>query len=337
MRKAIIAHIIIISSICNAQTLHKESLRVMFYNVENLFDCYDDTLKMDDEFLPNGTRRWHAGRVNKKLKMLSKVITSVGGWQPPSIIGLCEVESDSILLRLTRYSPLKNLDYRYIITNSPDPRGINTALLYQRHQFKLLKNSSYSIDLSHLKRRPTRDILHAEGLLLSGDTLDIFVCHLPSRSSGIAESTPAREHVARYLKLKIDSVQSIRSNPLSIIMGDFNDDEKSNTVKIITSQNNNDLSQSTHRLTTNNQQLGTYYYKGRWEEIDHIFASNNMLNNTKSTYLLVNKYTIFAAPFLLKSVPNSNHVRPFRTFYGWKYEGGFSDHLPIYTDIVVEW
>ncbi|MGL4993822.1 MAG: endonuclease/exonuclease/phosphatase family protein [Bacteroidales bacterium] len=333
MKKAIIAYIIIFASVCNAQTLHKESLRVMFYNVENLFDCSDDTLKMDDEFLPNGTRRWHPGRLNKKLKMISKVITSIGEWNPPAIIGLCEVESDSVMIRLTRFSPLKNLNYKYIITNSPDPRGINTALLFQRHQFKLIKHNSYTVDMTHLKRRPTRDILHAEGRLLSGDTLDIFVCHLPSRSSGKAESAPAREYIAEIILSKTDSLHSIRSNPLILIMGDFNDDEKSKTISIITNSNKGNIS----RLTSSTKQNGTYFYKGQWEAIDHILASNNMLNNTKSTYLLLNKYTTFTAPFLLKRISNSNKMRPYRTYYGWKYEGGYSDHLPIYTDILVEW
>lgn len=141
---------------------------------------------------------------------------------PPALVGLCEVENDTVLRDLTRRSPLKELNYRYVMTDSPDLRGIDVALLYQRDLFKLL--SSRSISIPPLRQyRPTRDLLHVSGLLLTGDTLDVFVCHLPSRSGGAKESEPYRLYAAQILRTEVDHILNIRSHPQVIIMGDFND------------------------------------------------------------------------------------------------------------------
>lgn len=140
---------------------------------------------------------------------MARVITAVGEWEPPALVGLCEVENDTVLRDLTRRSPLKELNYRYVMTDSPDLRGIDVALLYQRDLFKLL--SFRSVSIPPLKQfRPTRDLLHVSGLLLTGDTLDVFVCHLPSRSGGAKESEPYRLHAARILYTEADSILNIR-------------------------------------------------------------------------------------------------------------------------------
>ena len=167
-------------------------------------------------------RHWNYSRYKKKLVDVARVITAIGEWSPPALVGLCEVENDTVLRDLTRRSPLKELSYRYVMTHSPDLRGIDVALLYQRDLFKLL--SSRSISIPPLKQyRPTRDLLHVSGLLLTGDTLDVFVCHLPSRSGGAKESESYRLYAAHILRMEVDSIMSIRSLPQVIIMGDFND------------------------------------------------------------------------------------------------------------------
>ena len=112
--------------------------RVMSWNVENLFDTHHDTLKNDNEFLPDAIRHWNYTKYKKKLADIARVITAVGEWNPPALVGLCEVENDSVLRDLTQRSPLKELNYRYVMTNSPDLRGIDVALLYQRDLFKLI-------------------------------------------------------------------------------------------------------------------------------------------------------------------------------------------------------
>ena len=168
---------------CTLSFAQQIRFRVVSWNVENLFDIHHDSLKNDREFLPDALRHWNYTRYKKKLTDMARVITAVGEWEPPALVGLCEVENDTVLRDLTRRSPLKELNYRYVMTDSPDLRGIDVALLYQRDLFKLL--SFRSVSIPPLKQfRPTRDLLHVSGLLLTGDTLDVFVCHLPSRSGG---------------------------------------------------------------------------------------------------------------------------------------------------------
>lgn len=206
--------------------------RVMSWNVENLFDTHHDTLKNDNEFLPDAIRHWNYTKYKKKLADMARVITAVGEWNPPALVGLCEVENDSVLRDLTRRSPLKELSYRYVMTSSPDLRGIDVALLYQRDLFKLLSFRSIPIP-SFKHHRPTRDLLHVSGLLLTGDTLDVIVCHLPSRSGGAKESEPYRLHAARILRTEADSLLNIRLHPQLVIMGDFNDYPTNKSIKEI--------------------------------------------------------------------------------------------------------
>lgn len=174
------------------------TVRVMFYNVENLFDCQHDTLKNDYEFLPDAPKGWTQARYHDKLARIAKVIIATGEENVPDLVGLCEVENDHCLKDLTENSPLREAGYRYVMTDSPDERGIDVALLYQRGTFKLVGKNCISVPYKEIERRPTRDILHVTGQVASGDTLDVFVCHMPSRAGGEEKSEPYRLLRRRY-------------------------------------------------------------------------------------------------------------------------------------------
>ena len=173
--------------------------------------------------------RWNEWKYREKLKNITKVITAVGGMYSPALVGLCEIENDSVLHDLTKRSALSAQGYDFIITDSPDERGIDVALLYQRHQFKLLEYTEYDINFSDKRTRPTRNILHVVGTLENKDTLDVFVGHFHSRVYGKLDTAQARTESAQVLRNKVDSILSARINPNLIIMGDFNDepDDKS--------------------------------------------------------------------------------------------------------------
>ena len=158
--------------------------RVMFYNVENFFDVIDNPATDDDEFTPKGLRHWHYGRYYHKLRQISKVITAAGEWDTPAIVGLCEIENDSILDHLTRRTPLRRQEYQYLSAETNDPRGTRVALLYQRDRFRYLHHESHAIRFSRKKHKETRHILHVAGLIAPSDTLDLFVIHFPSRYGG---------------------------------------------------------------------------------------------------------------------------------------------------------
>lgn len=314
----------------------------MFYNVENLFDTQNDSLKNDDEFLPDGAMRWTGWKYWQKLKNITRVITAVGGMQSPALVGLCEIENDSVIFDLTRRSPLRAQGYQYIVTDSPDRRGIDVALLYQPHQFNLLHHQEYEIAFRDRTARPTRNILHAVGKIINGDTLDIFVCHWPSRSGGQRESEPARIDAATLLRAKVDSIFLVRENSHIIIMGDFNDhpDNKSLFVTLKARSINYHLDNLElynlffHR--TKERDFGTYAYQGRWEILDQFIVSGDLLSANSAIRVKNNEANVFKPDFLLQTDRNTGKKKPFRTYLGPRYLGGFSDHLPIYLDLLID-
>jgi len=319
----------------------QKNFRIMFYNVENLFDAKDDPLKDDDEFLPDGKFHWTWWKYWEKLKNITRVITAVGGMQSPALVGLCEVENDSVIFDLTARSPLRAQKYNYIVTDSPDERGMDVALLYQRDQFKLLEKNEYRIHFSAPHTKPSRNILHAVGLLANGDTLDVFVCHFPSRSGGQLASEPARKDAARLLRNKTDSLFCTRQQASVVIMGDFNDHPNDKSLScILEAQMLSDKPNERelynlfyHRIKDTD--FGTYKFQGQWEVLDQFIVSGNLLLANSSVSVKNNEATIFNADFLLEE-DKRGEKRPYRTHMGPVYKGGFSDHLPIFIDLKIK-
>jgi len=157
----------------------ESGFKVMCYNVENLFDCIDDSLTNDSEYLVGGIRGWNVLKYKRKLQNISKVITAIGEWTPPALVGLCEVESRKCLIDLTLHSPLQSMKYKFIHFESPDARGIDVALLYQHHIFKPLQAKPIRVDFPSSPNSKTRDVLYASGIMPTGDTLHVFICHFP--------------------------------------------------------------------------------------------------------------------------------------------------------------
>ena len=187
--------------------------RVMSYNVENLFDTKDDPLTADNDFLPSGNRHWTSGRFYHKLQQLAKVITAAGEWSTPALIGLCEVENDSVLVRLLDFTPLRRQHYRYCMTHGQDTRGINVAFLYQRDKFRYQGHTEHPVRFTRKQHKHTRNILHVWGDVITGDQIDVFVCHFPSRYGGEKESEPDRLDAARTLRTLCDSIHNLRPAP----------------------------------------------------------------------------------------------------------------------------
>ena len=162
----------------------QQSMTVMFCNAENLFDPENDPLKDDDDYTPDGDYHWTRSRYWDKLDAISKVIVAADEDQAPALVGLSEVENETALTDLTSRSALREVGYRFVMTDSPDRRGIDVALLYRRSFFKLISLESLRVNLKPYGGGATRDILHVTGLLENLDTLDVYVCHWPSRYNG---------------------------------------------------------------------------------------------------------------------------------------------------------
>ncbi len=325
----------------NLKAQERTSFRLMFWNVENLFDCKHDTLKNDKEFLPTSMRAWNYGRYKKKLANVARTITAIGEWAHPLLIGMCEVENDSVLRDITLYSPLKKENYQYVMTNSPDRRGIDVALLYQRGSFKLLDWEPLHISLPGKHSYPTRDILHVTGRIINGDTLDVFVVHLPSRLGGQKASEPNRVCVAERIKAAVDSLFLVRTQPKIIIMGDFNDYPENKSISEVLEAVAPPNHPEPHHLynllasKAKDRNFGSYKYKGEWNLLDQLIVSGTLLSPDSRFYTNETKAHVARLPFLLIEDEKYGGEQPFRTYNGIRYQGGFSDHLPVYVDFSV--
>lgn len=304
---------------------------VMSYNVENLFDTVNDPLVEDDEFTPAGNRFWTKSRYYRKLQHVAQVIQAAGEWTGVALVGLCEVENDSVVEHLLRRTPLYKEGYQYCMTHGCDKRGINVALLYQRDQFRMLGMEELHVPTA-VRERPTRNILHVWGEVLSSDTLDVFVCHLPSRYGGELASRKRRKEAVGVLKKCIDSLFFFRKSPKILVMGDFNDTPQDETLEQelqASSFHEDNLLEENRLYNLFYEASGSHKYQGEWNQLDHILVNGALLQEKQSFYVKEGSAHVFAPSFLLKPDKTWRGIRPFRTYYGFKYEGGYSDHLPL--------
>ena len=292
-------------------------LTFMELNCENLFDTRHDSLKNDQEFLPDGSYKWTPYRYWAKLNHLGQEIVAQSD-PVPDFVAMCEVENDSVMFDLTKRSLLRNAGYEYVMTSSPDERGIDVALLYQPASFALLH--SHSIRIKPLPdTRPTRDILYASGLVITGDTLHIFVVHAPSRRGGEQVSRPYRLLVASQLAEAVDSVYAISRDAKIIIAGDFNDYADSPALQYLYEHHLINISsdaQGSHGAKA------TYRWHGEWRSLDQILCSPSLAARKQSS-------VIGDLPFLLEDDEKYGGKKPYRTYLGPRYLGGYSDHLPL--------
>ena len=330
----------IILTFCNcthAQSQGKDYLRVMFYNVENYFDTLDDPTTNDNEFTPDGSMRWTVGRYIDKRNNIFRVIAHVGEWDPPAIVGLCEIENRDVLQDLIKNTPLMKYPYRIIHKDSPDQRGIDVALLYRDDYLKCIAQQFIRVRFPDNRRR-TRDILYATLRTLKGDTLHVFVCHFPSRVGGQRQSEPGRLLAASLVRNKVDSIFS--RNPMAriVVTGDMNDGplDKSLRSELRALPDTTQAKPSTlFNLSAYKmkESTGTIKYQGKWSVFDQIIVSGGLLRGSLRTD--VDRCHIFRADYLFEPDKRYQGVIPFRTYIGQRYNGGFSDHLPVYIDIIV--
>ncbi|MBN2173576.1 MAG: endonuclease [Bacteroidales bacterium] len=314
-------------------------LRVVFWNLENLFDTRDDTLKLDNEFLPESKRHWDNHRFYKKLNNTYKVIIGIGEWDPPAMIGLCEVENRYVLNQLIYETPLKNFNYGIVHYESPDRRGIDVAFLYRKSIFTIDTSLAVSIRFPFDPGSRTRDILYIRGRIITGDTLHLYVNHWPSRYGGYLETKPKRNFVAEILKSHTDSLFRFNPSAKIIVMGDFNDDPTDESISQYLMTFADTLGMRTDALynlmalNKSDNFEGTLKYQQDWNTFDQFIVSGSLMYG--SSLLISNKKaSIFHPGYLLEPDDKFLGSKPFRTYSGFKYNGGFSDHLPVYLDLI---
>ena len=307
------------------------------WNVENLFDTADDPQNpYDDEFLPNNvTTRWTQVRFETKLDNLAKVISGMNRGEGPDVLGMEEVENKDVLRLLV--AKLDRKPYAIVHADSPDPRGIDVALLYNRDLFYLLEQHLYPVPLKW--SRTTRDILHAVLVDHRGKKLHVFVNHWPSRGGGVEASDPNRFAAAKILSRAISGV--FRRDPLAhvIVMGDFNDEPNSPSIRVALDvapypARNGYLPARLYNLASSmsSKGLGTFFHAFRgqiqWRMYDQIMVSGTLLESARIEYdegsLKIDR------PDYMVEDRGWNKGAPLSTCVDQdEYHGGYSDHLPI--------
>ena len=301
---------------------------VAFYNLENLFDTQDDPNTLDDDFTPKGIKHWNQKRYKRKLKKISHVLAGLGtekSVHPPALIGLVEVENRSVLNDLVGTKKLVKHDYGIVHYDSPDERGIDVALLYKKSLFRFEKAETFPLLLTddNGERDYTRDILMVRGHL-NGEMVHILVNHWPSRRSGIDETEPKRIKAAQTASHILSKIHKEFNDPKIIVMGDFNDDPGSKSVK-------NYLTGAT--LINPMEQLiargkGSLSHKKHWHLFDQIIFSKNFFEDQSDTHSF--EYAAVLDKHFLQEWSGKYKGNPFRTYSGKRYLGGFSDHFPVY-------
>lgn len=293
-------------------------------NCENLFDTKHDSLKNDLAFTPDGSYHWTRTRYWNKLNHIAKELIALGEhehqeWRIPDLVALCEVENDTVLTDLTKRSLLRRAGYEYLMTSSPDERGIDVALMYIPSSFSPLR--SYPIRIRPVPgMRPTRDILYVSGLVSMVDTLHVLVVHAPSRRGGETASRPYRLQVARQMSETIDSIFTYDRDARIIVAGDFNDYSESPALQMLCDGSR--LVEVSRDATGRHGAEATYRWRGEWRSLDHILCSQTVAKCSVACY-------IGDLPFLLEEDERYGGFHPWRSFLGPRYQGGYSDHLPL--------
>ncbi len=339
MKNLILYLLPLVAIVCNSCSAQQYKYAgVLFYNVENLFDTIDQPDKIDEEFTPGSEKKWNTERYHTKIEHLGQVFTSVAD-ELPILIGLCEIENETVLEDLIHSNNLKAGNYNYIHYDSPDERGIDCAFLYNKTEFKPLASRPVRVELPEDNGGTTRDILFVEGeLKLNGqkEKLYIFINHWPSRVEGEEITASRRAIAATTLKHLVDSLNQKYTDPNILIMGDFNDTPYDKSIQQIMGAIEYDGKKTDECLIDmmtdfQKSNSGSYNFKGNWQCLDQFIISESLYDIKK---LEANTVYVIRKDFLLYHNDKYGDS-PNKTYSGSKYFGGYSDHLPIYMQLII--
>ena len=312
---------------------------VVFYNLENLFDIYDDPETHDEEFTPSGVKQWNEIKYQKKLTNMERVLFDIAKIQKdyPIVIGVSEIENRTVLEDLISQPNLKGANYRICHYDSPDARGVDVAFLYRSDVFKLEGSDNIKLKVEELPNFRTRDLVVMWGTI-DGEPFYFLVSHWPSRLGGKEASQFKRDACARQIRQIKDSL--LRENPATkvIVMGDFNDDATdASIVKTMGAKGKvKELVEGDFfnpYIAMLRAGLGTLAYQDAWNLFDNICVTENLVNAKSGELKLIkgNKYygNIFTRPYMLQQEGQYKGY-PLRTFVTNNFQNGFSDHFPVY-------
>lgn len=341
MKRKLIITIVLVSAMamCFAQKPHK----IMFYNMENFFDTINDPEINDEEFLPDGAKRWNSVKYEKKLHNMERVLFDVAAIDRnyPAVIGVSEIENRSVLEDIVSTPKLRPAKYSICHYDSPDLRGVDVAFLYRPDVFKLEGSDNVPIHIESLPDFRTRGIVTMWGTI-DGEPFFFMVSHWPSRLGGQQASAFKRNAVAQQMRAIADSVLKVNPATKIVAMGDFNDDPTDESVEVYLGAKSSLKELQPGDFYTPfadmlKAGLGTLAYRDAWNLFDNIVLTENLACGTTGKLRIVkdpNKKTkyygnIFKPSYLIQKEGQFKGY-PLRTFVGNNFQGGFSDHLPVF-------
>ncbi len=291
------------------------------YNVENLFSPETDSVNTDTEFTPDGKRHWNEYRYRQKIAHIAQVLTAIGQWNGVDIVGLSEVESRECVDDLCQ--ALRRWGYQAVHHDSPDARGVDVALLYKRG-WQVVRERAVRVDLG--KGQTTRDILYvalrkADEIeensvsFPADDTLHVLLCHLPSMTGGAGTTQWKRDKALAVLQTTVDSIEMASADPKIVVMGDMNAAPQENLTGL-------------HNMMVPMVGLppyGTEKYHDHWTYLDQFYLTENLQKTAKAT--------VFAPEWLLEDDLTYLGQKPKRTYIGYKWQDGYSDHLAVILEL----
>jgi len=292
----------------------EEPLSIGFWNVENLFDLYNDPLKNDDEFAIGGKKNVDQQIYDLKLKNCSEVLSDLD----VDILGLCEVENMQVLKDLNKF--YNNRNYSIIHYDSPDKRGIDNALLYDKNRFSIISSNAIANTLKN--GITTRDILYVVGEY-QNTLLHIFVNHWPSNYGGKEKAIPKRTSTAELIIREIELIKKVDKHAEIILLGDFNENPDDINIKLLEQIGLTSLM----KPLLGQPKIGTYVYRNKDYFYDQIII-NNQLKDIRNLSIVSESLYILDLPKYRQQEGNYKHY-PFRFWAGNRLLGGFSDHLAI--------
>ncbi|OFX20463.1 MAG: hypothetical protein A2033_01620 [Bacteroidetes bacterium GWA2_31_9] len=312
---------------------------IAFYNIENLFDTINDPNFNDEEFTPEGSYVWTGEKYWQKISHTSDVISKVGDEYTsggPVIVGIAEVENETVLKDIVNSKELKASDYGIVHYDCEYSRGVDVGFLYRKEYFKVTDSKTFKLILPTEPEYRTRDILLVNGEL-DGEKIHVIVNHWPSRRGGEKRSAPNRDEGGRICRTIVDSLYKAEANAKIFIMGDFNDDPVDASISKhlgatgdIANVSENGLYNPQYDLFKKG--IGSLAYRDSWNLFDQIIISKPLLGDDKSTYKF-NSAKIFNRKFITQK-DGKYAGYPFRTFSGETFQNGYSDHFPSYIFIV---
>ncbi len=329
---------------------------VAFYNFENLFDTINNPNTNDDEWTPKGAQHWTSKKYRQKLQNLSRVVAEIGSSEntnAPTFIGCCEIENRGVLEDVIKEPKLIDKAYGIVHFDSPDKRGIDVALLYQKKYFR--PTTYTNIPLQVYRKEPpsesdfdgdseivpqtnrvfTRDQLLVTGFL-EGEEIHIIVNHWPSRAGGEKKTSPYREAAGALNRRIIDSLQRLNPNAKVITLGDLNDGPFNNSIKKALGAKAKKSEVPELGIFNPFEEMlkkgmGTIAFRDSWDIFDQIMVTQSLIKNDFNGFQfwkagIYNKSFLIQTSGLYKGYPKRHSAT----------EIGFSDHFPVYIYLIKE-